>query len=338
MSEWIESDCPLCGIERCERLALTSHAVQRIKCVACGDVVISDYILDLNYFDSDKFWTRAKRSALVHSVRRKLDFPFWAQTEMPFVSELRLKEIENEGLSLPSRLTQMDNLVRYLGIKEDELGRPPDPLEAGLWALVGAAGRVEFGNLVNDLVEVGLVSSIANVVEDSDDDVTVFGARLTPEGCIRYSEVSEGDTRSKDGFIAMPFGNERLDRFVSDVIQAGVRDRLGVQIHRADSKDKMRADLIDNIMREAIEEAAFVLVDLSHGNLGAYWEAGLAEGLRKPVIYLCEKCVWEDEQHPNRPHFDVNHRTTIMWEENKPDEFLDLLVATIKNSLRHKNN
>ena len=27
----------------------------------------------------------------------------------------------------------------------------------------------------------------------------------------------------------------------------------------------------------------------THGDPGAYWEAGFAEGLGKPVIYTCEK-------------------------------------------------
>ncbi|RIJ16083.1 hypothetical protein D1227_05750 [Henriciella mobilis] len=134
----------------------------------------------------------------------------------------------------------------------------------------------------------------------------------------------------------MQFGNERLDKFVEQSIQSAVAEHLGIQIHRIDSPGKTKAGLIDNNMREAIEDASFVLVELSHGNLGAYWEAGLAEGLGKPVIYLCEQAVWDDTK--TRPHFDVNHRTTIMWDEAKPDEFVTTLVATIKNSLRHRQN
>ncbi len=136
----------------------------------------------------------------------------------------------------------------------------------------------------------------------------------------------------------MHFGDARLNDFVRNVLQVGVRTHLAVEVYRVDSHDKIEAGLIDNIMREAIEDAAFVLVELSHGNRGAYWEAGFAEGLRKPVIYLCEQAIWDDKDHPNRPHFDVNHRTTIMWNENEPEKFIEALVATIKNSLRNKTN
>ena len=38
-----------------------------------------------------------------------------------------------------------------------------------------------------------------------------------------------------------------------------------------------------------VRDAAFVISDLTHDNSGAYWEAGYAEGLGKPVIYICEE-------------------------------------------------
>ena len=46
------------------------------------------------------------------------------------------------------------------------------------------------------------------------------------------------------------------------------------------------------------------------GNQGAYWEAGYAEGLRKPVIYTCKKSVFETEG----THFDTNHRVHVLWD------------------------
>ncbi|WP_300390198.1 hypothetical protein [Henriciella sp.] len=165
---------------------------------------------------------------------------------------------------------------------------------------------------------------------------TPIWIRLTLAGWDEWEEIKAGQLHSQDGFIAMQFGDSRLDAFIADVLRPGIKKHLGVAINRVDSPDTTKAGLIDNVMREAIEEAAFVLVELSHGNKGAYWEAGLAEGLGKPVIYLCEEAVWADPS--TRPHFDVNHRNTIMWDETKPDDFITKLVATIKNSLRHQYN
>jgi nucleoside 2-deoxyribosyltransferase len=76
-------------------------------------------------------------------------------------------------------------------------------------------------------------------------------------------------------------------------------------------------------------ETAFVLVDLTHDNSGAYWEAGYAEGLGKPVIYICEQSKFDAV----KTHFDTNHCTTVMWKADEPAVFTEQLVATLRRSL-----
>src|SRR3546814_372746 len=90
-----------------------------------------------------------------------------------------------------------------------------------------------------------------------------------------------------------------------------------------------RAGIIDNIMRSQIRDAAFVIVDLTHDNSGAYWEAGYAEGLGKPVIYICEKAKFDKA----KTHFDTNHCTTVVWTREKGEEFRAELIATLRRSL-----
>lgn len=45
-----------------------------------------------------------------------------------------------------------------------------------------------------------------------------------------------------------------------------------------------------------IRKARFVVAELSHHNNGAYWEAGFARGLGKPVIYMYNKEVGKTER------------------------------------------
>ena len=92
-----------------------------------------------------------------------------------------------------------------------------------------------------------------------------------------------------------------------------------------------RAGVIDNIMRIQIRDSAFVIADLTHDNYGAYWEAGYAEGLGKPVIYICEKTKFDEK----KTHFDTNHCTTILWSEDDPEGFGKELIATLRRSLNH---
>lgn len=56
---------------------------------------------------------------------------------------------------------------------------------------------------------------------------------------------------------------------------------------------------------------------------------GYAEGLGKPVLYICERAKFEAA----KTHFDTNHLTTVLWEADKPSEFNDQLIATLRRSL-----
>ena len=94
--------------------------------------------------------------------------------------------------------------------------------------------------------------------------------------------------------------------------------------------DDPRAGLIDDRLRVEIRACRFLIADLSHANKGAYWEAGYAEGLGKPVIYTCDNTVFDDPENPNKPHFDTNHHLTITWDREKPQEAAEKLKATIR--------
>jgi nucleoside 2-deoxyribosyltransferase len=89
--------------------------------------------------------------------------------------------------------------------------------------------------------------------------------------------------------------------------------------------------LIDDRLRVAIRQARFVVADLTHHNRGAYWEAGFAEGLGKPVIYTCRRDVFEDGTAGT--HFDTNHHLTVVWEVENLDEAAKKLTATIRSTL-----
>jgi hypothetical protein len=78
-----------------------------------------------------------------------------------------------------------------------------------------------------------------------------------------------------------------------------------------------------------IRAARFVVAELSHHNNGAYWEAGFAKGLGKPVIYMYNKTLGKS----GRPHFDVGSDLYIAWEEDKPEKAADELKAVIRATL-----
>ena len=153
------------------------------------------------------------------------------------------------------------------------------------------------------------------------------GMNLTLSGWEVFEKISVNLDSERVGFIAMKFNDDALESLVAKIVKPEIQDKLNYRL--LDVREVSRAGVIDNIMREQIRDSAFVLADLTHDNSGAYWEAGYAEGLGKPVIYLCEKQKFDEA----KTHFDTNHCTTVIWDSNNLNDFKAELIATIRRSL-----
>ena len=154
---------------------------------------------------------------------------------------------------------------------------------------------------------------------------------LTLDGWNQYEAEKRGQFSGNSGFLAMQFGDDLLDLFVDTVLKPVVENAIGCKL--VDMREVATAGIIDNIMRDQIRDAKFVIADLSHDNNGAYWEAGFAEGLGKPVIYICEKKKFEKK----KTHFDTNHCTTVPWSRDDDEGFKQALIATLRRSLELGN-
>jgi nucleoside 2-deoxyribosyltransferase len=104
---------------------------------------------------------------------------------------------------------------------------------------------------------------------------------------------------------------------------------VGFDLKRVD--ENQPAGLIDDHLRVKIRQSRFLIADLTHQNRGAYWEAGYAEGLGKPVIYMCRKDVFEDKALGT--HFDTNHHLTVVWDPSNIPDFIKRLKDTIRATL-----
>lgn len=158
-----------------------------------------------------------------------------------------------------------------------------------------------------------------------------LGVNLTLEGWQQFEQEKSGKFKGNYGFIAMQFNDPELDPLIAEIVKPAIREELGYEL--VDMRDAARAGVIDNIMRVEIRDAAFVIADLTHDNYGAYWESGYAEGLGKPVIYICERTKFEKETS----HFDTNHCTTIIWSKDDLKGFRRELIATLRRSLEHSS-
>lgn|SRR5262249_10702322 len=145
---------------------------------------------------------------------------------------------------------------------------------------------------------------------------------LTFKGWQRWHDLQRGAATGPTAFMAMQYGDSRLDRIVNDWFRPAIR-QTGFRLVRLD--DEERAGLIDDRIRVEIQSARFLVADLTTGNKGAFWEAGYAEGLDKPVIYTCEQSAFSTASH-----FDTNHHLHILWDESGLEQAMERLKATIR--------
>lgn len=220
---------------------------------------------------------------------------------------------------LPTPLEQADSLIRWLG---DHLAGPGDELIVAFshhGSAIGALSEDGFDFVVQGLTNQGSLRTRGQSI-NSGTQVT-----LTFDGWRLYEELRRGTPSGRKAFIAMKYGDPALDAIVKDHFKPAVAE-TGFVLRRLD--DEQPAGLIDDRLRVEIQSSRFLLVDLSHGNHGAYWEAGYAEGLRKPVIYLCEESKFTEASH-----FDTNHHLHVLWNPADLEPAMKKLKATIRATI-----
>ena len=224
-------------------------------------------------------------------------------------------------------LEQRINIIRYIGDQVTEKGGTVDFHISDITQLNGEADEILSHHLIKELEERGeIIFARPLTMGGGYDEVN-----LSLEGWKIYEVEKRGMVAGNYGFIAMQFNDNELETFVQEVVTPTV-EKMGLNL--IDVRDVARAGIIDNIIRSHIRTARFVIADLTHDNNGAYWEAGYAEGLGKPVIYICEKAKFEEK----RTHFDTNHCTTVRWSRDDDEGFSKELTATLRLSIEEMDD
>lgn len=227
---------------------------------------------------------------------------------------------------LPRPQEQADLLIRWLAEHSDNPGDEVslDPIEHHL-SIIGAKTKEGVVLVLSHLIEKGLVQGKLTQTL-SGRYIGLGELALTFDGWNHYETLLKGGTTYRKAFMAMKFGDIDLNAVLENVFKPSVK-MAGFDLVKLD--DEPRAGLIDDRLRVEIQSSDFLIADLTHANNGAYWEAGYAEGLGKPVIYTCEKEQFDSE----KTHFDTNHHLTVIWDKSAPEQAGDLLKATIRATL-----
>jgi len=305
--------CNVCN-HPIEKPVIRKNLAYLIDCPRCGTYVLPD-ACELILGDP------TRGAGLLASDLQKASVGHWLRQRQKVEREPALTLVVLQKLAqdpwLPSLHDQRENLLLLLG---DRSSGPGERIV--LDALidqyqVGSRNSDTIGAIVDRLEAEGLTTGRGKLGAG-----TEFWIELTFQSALALEDLRRGKTSGRTAFMAMPFNKSDLDNTWLPQLRTAV-EATGFSLKRVD--DEPQPGIIDIRMRLQIQRARFLIVELTHANLGAYWEAGYAEGLGKPVIYTC--C----EGHV--AHFDVDHSLRIMWDPRNLLPALERIKATIRNAL-----
>ncbi len=132
---------------------------------------------------------------------------------------------------------------------------------------------------------------------------------ISVRGWEKIGELSKSLLKNQ-GFIAIGYtSTESILKSIKETIENGCNTNY---IAMVISEKQHNNQIVPEIFYE-IRQSKFVVVDVTYPNYGAYYEAGYAEALGKPVIICCRKKEFDE---PNsRPHFDIAQKSSIIWKD-----------------------
>lgn len=301
--------CPVCQLQSEIQHSDVAHWFY-IICPRCGHYRI-EYVAKA-YLQHD--WNETKSAILSHAI-----YKMQKHGEVPSLDQSMINRILQNPL--PKPMEQINNFVLWLGDHTSGLGDRIDVKKLTLQTEIGALSV----NGIDVIVDYLLKKNFMKVTKTAGtmDSVSLLKLELTIEGWEWYENLKQGNLTNQRAFMAMQYGDMELDKVVNEYFRPAVK-AAGFELYRLD--DAPKAGLIDDRLKVEIRTSRFLIADLTHENRGAYWEAGFAQGLGKPVIYTCEASKF-DKQYT---HFDTNHHTTIKWDKNN----LEQAAIDLKNTIR----
>ena len=307
--------CPICASQLLSPpSSLMGRDANQFACPRCGSFILSGTLIAM--LPNTLAAHSDAAAKLSHALRRAQE----ANREVEFTTAT-ISEVMKRPLPRPQE--QADLLIRWFAHNLSGPGEVVDISPLTHSGIVGARSPDGFALILDHLFSVGLLAGHQRKAMGIQGEAS---ATLSFRGWDYYEKLAKGGTAYRKAFMAMKFGDAILEGMLINGFKPAAA-KAGFDLFKLD--DIPKAGLIDDRMRVEIQAADFMVADLTHDNLGAYWEAGYAEGLGKPVIYTCERSKFE----ATKTHFDTNHHLTIVWDAASPEVACESLKATIRATL-----
>ena len=300
-----ENKCPICQREAAvvSRGADFNYDRQLIVCKRCGNYKIHDIFPTLKL-------TPTQKALLSGYTREKYNIG-----EMAYLTEENyLSILEGDPLIPKNVLDKTVKLLNYLNTNSLKFNQAIEFDINTDFSITYSEDYSETNAMLLELEKQGLVKYVAPRLNEI--GVGISKACLTLSG-VRYVVDSNRDRRtsSRQIFIALAFQSE-----IKTMIDGGsflklIKDRTGYEIRCIDKKEHVNK-ICDEIIAE-INASKAIVVDVTDGNQGAYFEAGYAKGIGIPVIYVCKDAIKDgtSKHFIELVHFDIRQYRHILWKE-----------------------
>jgi len=176
----------------------------------------------------------------------------------------------------------------------------------------------EFAGMASIMIELGfLIESLQ----------ASYTYTITAKGWQKIEELKKETVEVKQAFVAMSFRNETTDIRVAFKKAIESCSYLPVFIDEKEHNNQIVPEIFYEINR-----SKFIVVDVTYPNYGAYYEAGIAQGLGKQVIVCCKKEIFEDSSgNTVKPHFDISQKSMVLWDDEQ--DLIRRLIKRIQSTI-----
>lgn len=129
--------------------------------------------------------------------------------------------------------------------------------------------------------------------------------------------------KKNQAFMIMPFHSDKLDKFYNDNIKSFLKDKMSIDIYRAD--DFRDNDIIVQTIYTLIEESEFIIADTTLENKNSFYELGYASAIGKEIITI------QNKPTEQKLFFDRAHIRAILYDPKDIKSFIFDLESTIKS-------
>lgn len=237
------------------------------------------------------------------------------ETPLIKANEEGIKEFAENPKAPKTLMEKLDKFLLYLYDRTDSIGQVHEfPIKKIYPAMTYARNEEELLNIIDTLDQLELL-----------ENKKVYGdlercTSLTVKGLEHAENLKKEHPHTSQVFAAMWF-DKCMDASYKAMKKAC--ESCGYKVRRIDEK-QFNSDIVDEIIAE-IKASRFLIADLTGQRGGVYYEAGYAEGMGLPVIYIWDKTKVE------KIHFDIEHKNTIFYES--PEELEKKLVFRIKATI-----